>query len=81
MLVNTLKTKTKNVSYHSINQLLAKCRYTEKVKVLVSQSCPVLCNPVDYSPMGSSVHGIRKVYRREMPGLVEYKTQKRTQVE
>ena len=30
------------------------------VKVLVSQSCPTLCNPMDYScdPLGSSVHGI-----------------------
>ena len=25
---------------------------------LVSQSCPTLCNPMDYSPPGSSVHGI-----------------------
>ena len=22
------------------------------------QSCPALCNPMDYSPLGSSVHGI-----------------------
>ena len=22
------------------------------------QSCPTLCNPVDHSPLGSSVHGI-----------------------
>ena len=29
-----------------------------KVKVLVTQSCPTLCNPMDYSPPGSSVHGI-----------------------
>ena len=26
--------------------------------VLVAQSCPTLCNPMDYSPQGSSVHGI-----------------------
>ena len=26
--------------------------------VLVTQSCPVLCDPVDCSPPGSSVHGI-----------------------
>ena len=26
--------------------------------VLVTQSCPTLCNPVDCSPPGSSVHGI-----------------------
>ena len=38
------------------------CKHTYvcvlKVKVLVSQSCLTLCNPVDYSPPGSSVHGI-----------------------
>ena len=27
------------------------------VVCLVAQSCPTLCNPVDYSPPGSSVHG------------------------
>ena len=30
----------------------------ESVKVLVTQSCPTLCNPTDRSPPGSSVHGI-----------------------
>ena len=29
-----------------------------KGKVLVTQSCPTLCDPVDGSPRGSSVHGI-----------------------
>ena len=24
----------------------------------VAQSCPTLCNPVDYSPTGASAHGI-----------------------
>ena len=28
------------------------------VSVLVVQPCPTLCNPVDHSPPGSSVHGI-----------------------
>ena len=27
----------------------------------VAQSCPTLCNPMDYSPSGSSVHGIFQV--------------------
>ena len=27
----------------------------------VTQSCPTLCNPMDYSPPGSFVHGISKV--------------------
>ena len=29
-----------------------------QVKVLVTQSCLTLCNPMDYSPPGFSVHGI-----------------------
>ena len=35
-----------------------KHRLTMKVKVLVTQSCPTLCNPMDCSPPDSSVHGI-----------------------
>ena len=27
-------------------------------EIEVAQSCPTLCGPVDYSPTGSSVHGI-----------------------
>ena len=30
----------------------------KKVKALVTQLCPTLCNPTDCSPPGSSVHGI-----------------------
>ena len=30
----------------------------EKVQVLVAWSCPTLCDPMDHSPPGSSVHGI-----------------------
>ena len=38
-----------------------KCKVKKKKKrgkVLVSQSCPTLCDPVDCNPPGSSVHGI-----------------------
>ena len=31
---------------------------TECVKMLVSQLCPTLFDPMDYSPAGSSIHGI-----------------------
>ena len=31
------------------------------VKVLVTQSCPTLCDPMDCSPPASSVHGISQV--------------------
>ena len=33
----------------------------KKVKVLVTQLCPTLYDPMDYSPTGSSVHGILQV--------------------
>ena len=29
-----------------------------RLSCLVIESCPLLCNSVDYSPPGSSVHGI-----------------------
>ena len=29
-----------------------------RYSVLVTQSCPTLCNPMDFSPPGSSLHGI-----------------------
>ena len=32
--------------------------YLTVVAVLVAQSCPTLCDPMDRSPLGSSVHGI-----------------------
>ena len=32
--------------------------WSQKVKVLVAQSCLTLCNPIDCSPTGSSVCGI-----------------------
>ena len=33
----------------------------ESVKVSVAQPCPTLCNPMDRSPPGSSVHGLLQV--------------------
>ena len=33
-------------------------RMVPVTEVLVTQSCPTLCNPKDGSPPGSSVHGI-----------------------
>ena len=43
------------------NQLLKRAMQkikTSKLKVLVAQSCPILCDPTDCSPPGSSVHEI-----------------------
>ena len=35
-----------------------KSTLSVKVLVLVAQSCPTLCNPMDWNPPGSSVHGV-----------------------
>ena len=32
--------------------------YGKEVKALVTQSCLTSCDPMDYSPPGSSIHGI-----------------------
>ena len=34
------------------------CVTTQRVRELFAQSCPALCDPMDSSPLGSSVHGI-----------------------
>ena len=41
-----------------MSDLTGKMKLYVKVKVLVIQSCPILCDPMDCSPPGSAVHGI-----------------------
>ena len=36
-----------------------------KMEVLIAQSCPTLCDCMNYSPSGSSVHGILQARRLE----------------
>ena len=36
---------------------LWKVQNSKQSVCLVAQSCPTLCDPIDYSPPGSSVHG------------------------
>ena len=56
------------------------------VKVLVAQSCPTLWDPSDYSPPGSSVHGILQPRVLEWAAVsfsrstVEWSTKGRTQL-
>ena len=41
---------------------------TEEKKVLVAQSCPTLCDPMDCSPLSSSVNGILQArIRNKLP--------------
>ena len=37
---------------------ITSCLFPFKVKVFVAQSCPTLCDPVDFSPPGFSVYEI-----------------------
>ena len=43
---------------HACLQLAWRWHFVWQVKVLVTQLCPTLCDPMDCSPPGSSVHGI-----------------------
>ena len=40
------------------------------VRVLVAQSCLTLCDPIDCSPPGSSVHGILQARKENWSGLL-----------
>ena len=42
----------------SINEVLPFLPVKVKMKMLLAQLCPTLCDPMDCSPPGSSVHGI-----------------------
>ena len=48
-------TRLKRLSSSSSSRLSPK---SSQVKALVTQSCPTICNHMDWGPPGSSVHGI-----------------------
>ena len=63
-VLNTFKIKVlnwqKTADIHiMIKRLMSRntC-FMWKVKVLVTQLCPILCDPKDNTPPGSSAHGI-----------------------
>ena len=45
-------------SWWWLRPLLILCYNPERVRELFAQSCPAVCDPMDSSPPGSSVHGI-----------------------
>ena len=49
-------------NYLAILNIIFPKNYCE---VLVAQACPTLCNPMDCSPPGSSVHGILQARKLE----------------
>ena len=54
--------KVEQISYDALDgsagQGTVACKAPVSKESEVAQSCPTLCNPVDWSPPGSSVHGI-----------------------
>ena len=57
------QTQISGLSAHALDsQLLrredSQGQFRKKVQVLVTQSCLTLCNSMDRSPPGSTVHGI-----------------------
>ena len=54
-----MATRQEKISFHSSPQV-GQCQrmFKVKVKVLVAQSCPTLCNPMDYNLPGFSFLGI-----------------------
>ena len=49
---------TKYISFSTCFSVLSDFLFTVKETCLCAQSCLTLCNPMDYSPPGSSVHEI-----------------------
>ena len=61
MVIASRKRKNSNL----LGWCLGKISLRRYVWVLVTQSCPTLCNPMDCSPPGSSVHGILQARKLE----------------
>ena len=57
--------------YTHTHILVKKNGELNKESVLVTHSCPTLCNPMDCSPPGSSVHGILQARILENGGLIK----------
>ena len=57
-MITNLVTYTTQISYLTLLQIRSPNMGEKKVKMLVAQSCPTLCNPRNYSPPGSFVQGI-----------------------
>ena len=58
VVFNTQWNTTHNIYIHTHTHTHTHTYIYMKVKILVSQLCPTLCDPMDYSPPGSSVCGI-----------------------
>ena len=53
--------KTEQKIMKSLKRKKKYIQESQKVRMLVAQLCSTLCDPMDCSPQGSSVHGISQV--------------------
>ena len=51
-------TGIKDAQLHQERRKKERKKKRERERQLVTQSCPTLCNPMDYNLLGSSVYGI-----------------------
>ena len=59
-----------NIWQNQYNIVKLKNKIKKKNEVLVTQSCQTLCDPMDCSPQGSSVHGILQARILELPFIL-----------
>ena len=57
---NSCKFSSHSGRTYPLNSWRSFLRTHSEVKMLVTQSCLTLCDPIDCNPPGSSVHGIRQ---------------------
>ena len=55
---NASPCSSSHLEHTTIKFTFLKYNFQKVVVMLVAQSCLTLCNPMDCSPLGSSVHGI-----------------------
>ena len=54
-----------------LRRFLLKTKAVTGLEVLVAQSCPTLCDPMDCSPPDSSVHGILQARTLQWVALLQ----------
>ena len=54
----TKEEMTNTSLHHVIRTAVEQPREEHTMRVLIAQSCPTLCNTMDWSPPGSHAHGI-----------------------
>ena len=71
--VQETKLPTHKIQRDTSNKKYVQAEVCKSVKVSVAQSCLTLCDPMDYSPPGFSVHGILQARIPEWVAILFYR--------